>query len=162
MSPGLCLPARCLFRGAWYTDTWQTVYKYLLTNRLGRFFLLFPPPYFLSKGHHTIPFKSTSAPSSPTSQPSCHLPRGPGFHGLHAELRSQRPAPAGISAPRRSPESAGLGQGGAAAYLGPRGHPGEALDCHWPPVCLPPALPLWHPRTLAATPSGSGVDATGV
>lgn len=164
MSPALCLPARCLFRGAWYTDTWQTVYKYLLTNRLGRFFLLSPTPYFLSKGHHTIPLDPTSAPSSPTSQPSCHLPRGPGFHGLHAELRSQRPAPAGISAPRRSPESAGLGQGGAAAYLGPRGHPGEALDCHWPPPtafllpCPFGVLGLWQLRHQAPGLTPRGCD----
>lgn len=122
-----------------------------------------PPPYFLFKGHHSIPFEPTLAPSSPTSQPSCHLPRGPGVHGLHAELRPRRPAPAGISAPRWSPESAGLGQGGAAAYLDPRGHPGEALDCHWPPsVFLLPCpfgiLGLWQLRQRAPGLTPRGCD----
>lgn len=161
VSPGLSLPALCLFRGPCYAGTWQTLYKYLLTNRL-RFFLLFPFPTFCPRDTTLFPSIPPLPPSSPTSQPGCHLPGGPGLHGLHAELRPQRPAPAGISAPGPSPSPPGWARAGpphtwahVATQVRPR-------DCHWPTACLPPALPLWHPRTLAARQPGSRADAAGV
>lgn len=88
--PGQCLPARCLFRGAWYTGTWQTVYKYLLTNRLGRFFLLCPLPTFCSKDTTLFP---SSPPLPPGHQP---LSQAATFPGVQASTGSMLSSARGI------------------------------------------------------------------
>lgn len=81
VSPGLSLPALCLFRGPCYAGTWQTLYKYLLTNRL-RFFLFFPFPTFCPRDTTLFP---SIPPLPPAHQP---LSQAATFPGVQASTGS--------------------------------------------------------------------------